>query len=238
MEAGFPGAPIRPRPPPSASVPGDAPVPGPSRQRHRRARPPGSGLVLRTASASAALTVAVTAAPSAAAPSAAAELCRPPPPWVCPSVADLAPQAPAQASVWVPVPLSPPQARSEGRNRFQERGCGDPRPHGPRRVRGPGFPTSGGHSLRPGLRLLLFVPRPPWWVRGGVTGAPGDATSAPFRGCVGICVSPSGTRPLESLSVLRGYLGFSQQTAAQRSAESFIYSLIHSFSPSSAGRRA
>lgn len=154
----------------------------------------------------------------------------PAPPWVCPSVADLAPQAPAQASVWVPVPLSPPPGAFRG---------AEPLPGaGPRRVRGPGFPTSGGHSLRPGLRLLLFVPRPPWWVRGGVTGAPGDATSAPFRGCVGICVSPSGTRPLESLSVLRGYLGFSQQTAAQRSTESFIHSLIHSFSPSSAGRRA
>lgn len=234
MEAGFPGAPIRPRSPPSASVPGDAPVPGPSRRRHRRARPPGSGLVLRTASASAALTVAVTAAPSAA-----GRALLPAPPWVCPSVARTSrlrlPHRRLSGSL---SPCPRPQARSEGRNRFQERGCGDPRPHGPRRVRGPGFPTSGGHSLRPGLRLLLFVPRPPWWVRGGVTGAPGDATSAPFRGCVGICVSPSGTRPLESLSVLRGYLGFSQQTAAQRSAESFIYSLIHSFSPSSAGRRA
>lgn len=163
----------------------------------------------------------------------------PAPPWVCPSVARTSrlrlPHRRLSGSL---SPCPRPQARSEGRNRFQERGCGDPRPHGPRRVRGPGFPTSGGHSLRPGLRLLLFVPRPPWWVRGGVTGAPGDATSAPFRGCVGICVSPSGTRPLESLSVLRGYLGFSQQTAAQRSAESFIHSLIRSFSPSSAGRRA
>lgn len=163
----------------------------------------------------------------------------PAPPWVCPSVARTSrlrlPHRRLSGSL---SPCPRPQARSEGRNRFQERGCGDPRPHGPRRVRGPGFPTSGGHSLRPGLRLLLFVPRPPWWVRGGVTGAPGDATSAPFRGCVGICVSPSGTRPLESLSVLRGYLGFSQQTAAQRSAESFIHSLIHSFSPSSVGRRA
>lgn len=146
----------------------------------------------------------------------------PAPPWVCPSVARTSrlrlPHRRLSGSL---SPCPRPQARSEGRNRFQERGCGDPRPHRPRRVRGPGFPTSGGHSLRPGLRLLLFVPRPPWWVRGGVTGAPGDATSAPFRGCVGICVSPSGTRPLESQSVLRGYLGFSQ-----RSAESFIHSLF------------
>lgn len=38
----------------------------------------------------------------------------PAPPWVCPSVADLAPQAPAQASVWVPVPLSPPPGAFRG----------------------------------------------------------------------------------------------------------------------------